>query len=46
MKSSITKIKISQLKALLNRMEQVENRVLGIKNKVEELDQTKTKKTY
>jgi hypothetical protein len=38
MNSSISQIKIS-IESLVNRMEQVENRVSGTQDKVEELDQ-------
>jgi vacuolar-type H+-ATPase subunit E/Vma4 len=44
MKGSMTKIKNSN-KILANRMEQVENWVSGIKDKVEELDQKQRKNT-
>jgi hypothetical protein len=39
MNSSISQLKVST-KSLVNKVEQVENRVSGTEDKVEELDQT------
>jgi phage shock protein A len=45
MKSSLTQIQ-NTVKSLSNRMEQDENRISGIEDKVEELYQSKTQKKY